>query len=361
MKKPSDPTRTGLIGCGNISEIYLENAGRLDGIEIVACADIDPGAAVARAGQFDIEALSPEQLLARPDIELVLNLTTPQAHAEVSSRALRAGKHVYSEKPLALSLEEGRSLLDLARAGGLLVGCAPDTFLGAGIATCRKAIDCGAIGRRVAGTAFMMCRGHESWHPDPGFYYKKGGGPLFDMGPYYITALVHLLGPLRRLSAMASTSFPERVVTSPERCGEVIPVEVATHLSGTLEFESGALVTMAMSFDVCHHTNHPIEIHGESGSLQVPDPNSFGGPVRIARKDSGAWEELPLERGETGNARGLGAADLALAARDDGSPRCCGELALHVLEVICAFEESSRKGCRIEISSRCERPRPLAE
>lgn len=360
MKAEAGVTRIGLIGCGNISGIYLENCALMDGIEVTACSDLDRSAAQAAAERFGIEALSPDELLARPEIEIVLNLTTPQAHAEISGRALQAGKHLYSEKPLALSRREGRALLDRAARSGLLVGCAPDTFLGAGIETCRKAIDRGAVGRPVAGTAFMMCRGHESWHPDPGFYYRKGGGPLFDMGPYYLTALLTLLGPARRVSAAAAISFPERVATSEACRGAVLPVEVPTHLAGTIEFENGALVTMVMSFDVWRHGNHPIEIHGEEGSLQVPDPNTFGGPVRIARPGSESWEDLPLQEGETGNACGLGLVDLARAVRTGAPPRCSGDLAYHVLDLISAFEESAASGRHVEIMSRCERPQPLS-
>lgn len=350
--------KVGVIGCGTISTAYFKAAGLFSVLEVVACADLNREAAERAAQTWQVKALSVEALLARPDIDMVLNLTVPQAHAEVTLRALAAGKHVHLEKPLALNRTEGARVVAAAEALGLRVSCAPDTFLGAGVQTCLQRLNSGELGRVVAGTAFMMVPGHERWHPNPDFYYLKGGGPLFDMGPYYLTALVQLLGPVHRVSAASATSG-ERTISSELRRGEHIPVEVPTHVSGTLEFESGALITLVMSFDVQHHTNHPIELHGEHGSLQVPDPNTFGGPVRMRLADAEAWEEVPLVNTYTDNVRGVGAADLAHALLVNRPHRCHSDLALHVLDIMQSLHEAAEQGKHITIQSRCERPSPL--
>ena len=357
--KSQKTRKLGVVGCGTISEAYLKAARTFPILEVVACADINPAAAVRTAQAWDIAALSVDALLAREDVEVVLNLTVPQAHAAVTLQALEAGKHAHLEKPLALSREEGQRVLSRAEELGLRVSCAPDTFLGAGLQTCRHLLDSGAMGRVVAGTAFMMVSGHERWHPSPDFYYLQGGGPLFDMGPYYLTALVHLLGPIRRVSAVAATSYKTRTIASAPRQGETIPVEVPTHVSGTLEFHSGAVVTMVMSFDVQHHTNHPIELHGETGSLQVPDPNTFGGPVKVRAAGTDDWQDQPLINAYTDNVRGIGAADLAYALTTQRPHRCHSELALHVLDVMQALHESSEQSGHMPIQSYCERPAPL--
>ena len=350
--------KIGIIGCGTISGAYFTAAGLFSALELVACADLNREAAERAAKTWEVEALSVIELLARPDIDIVLNLTIPQAHAEVTVQALAAGKHVHLEKPLALNRTEGAQVIVAAEASGLRVSCAPDTFLGAGIQTCLQLLNSGELGRVVAGTAFMMVPGHERWHPNPDFYYLRGGGPLFDMGPYYLTALVQLLGPVRRVSA-SSTMSGERTITSQPRWGERIPVEVPTHVSGTLEFHSGALITLVMSFDVQHHTNHPIELHGERGSLQVPDPNTFGGPVRVRLAGAETWEEVPLVNGYTENMRGIGAADLASALIVGRPHRCHSDLALHVLDIMQSLHEAAEQGQHITIESRCESPTPL--
>ncbi len=353
------PLKVGIIGCGVISQAYVNASRTFPVLEIVACADAYPEAAERAAERWGIEALSVDDLLAREDIDIVLNLTVPQAHAEVTLRALEAGKHVHLEKPLALTLAEGKQVVARANELGLRVSCAPDTFLGAGLQTCRALLDEGTIGRIVAGTAFMMVPGHESWHPNPGFYYLRGGGPVFDMGPYYLTALVFLLGPVRRVSALAARTYETRTITSAARHGEVIPVEVPTHVAGTLEFVSGALITLVMSFDVHYHTNHPIELHGERGSLQVPDPNLFGGPVRLRSAGASDWTEQPLVNDYTSDSRGIGAADLATALQTGRPHRCHSDLALHVLEVMEALHVSAERSEHVNTESRCERPAPL--
>ncbi|MDI6828220.1 MAG: Gfo/Idh/MocA family oxidoreductase, partial [Armatimonadota bacterium] len=306
-----DTVKVGIVGCGNICGIYFQNAKMLEAIEVRACADIIPERAKAKADEFGCKAMSVEELLADPEIEIVLNLTIPNAHASIAIAALEAGKSVYNEKPLAITREDGRKMLDLAKSKGLLVGCAPDTFMGGGIQTCRKLIDDGWIGQPVATTAFMVCHGHEGWHPDPEFYYKAGGGPMFDMGPYYLTALVNLIGPVRRVTGSARITFPERIIGSEPKRGTVIKVDVPTHVAGVMDFANGAVGTIITSFDVWAANLPRIEIYGTEGSLSVPDPNTFGGPVRIRRAGDKEWADVPLSHGYAENSRGLGVADMA--------------------------------------------------
>jgi len=289
----------------------------------------------------------------------VLNLTVPRAHVEVDLAALAAGKHVYSEKPLGVSLAEGRRLAAAAGAKGLRLGCAPDTFLGGAHQAARALIDDGAIGRPVGGSAFFMCPGHERWHPDPGFYYLAGGGPMLDMGPYYITDLVNLLGPVEQVIGVATRTRAERTIASEPLRGTRIPVEVATHVTGVLRFAGGAAVSVTLSFDVVGHKHVPLEIYGESGSLIVPDPNGFGGAVEIAEVDA-TWREVPNRRPYAdANYRSLGLADMAQAIRSGRPHRASGALALHALEVMEAFQASSDSGRAIDVASRPERPAPM--
>lgn len=348
--------KVGLIGCGKISDAYFKGMGRYDILEIVACADIDVARAKAKAAQHGIaRGGTVEELLADPSIEIVVNLTIPQAHVEVNERALRAGKHVYVEKPFALASSEGRRVLALALSLGRRVACAPDTFLGGGIQTCRKLIDDGAIGKPVSALAFCMGHGHESWHPAPEFYYQKGGGPMFDMGPYYITALVNFLGPVKRVSGSSQMTFPERTITNPDRLGQKITVETPTHLTGVMDFANGATVTMVMSFDVWSFPLPFIVVFGTESTLETPDPNNFNGVVRVRSADGKNYNEVPLSH--TGDRlRGTGVADLAYAIRSGRPHRATGELANHVVEVMEAFEKSSVSGRHVMITSTCERP-----
>jgi len=350
----------GVVGCGNISNIYLENAKKLDGLHVAAVSDLDPARAQAKADEHGVaRALTPEQLLADPAIDTVLNLTVPAAHFDVSRAALEAGKHVYVEKPLSLTRDQGRALLALAGEKGLRIGGAPDTFLGAALQTCRKLIDDGAVGRPVAATAFMLGRGVEDWHPNPDFFFKPGGGPMFDMGPYYLTALVSLLGPIRRVTGSAQMSFPERVITKEPRSGQRIVVETPTHIAGVLDFAGGAVGTLITSFDVWAHNLPPIEIHGSEGSLSVPDPNMFDGVVKLYRE--GKWEEVPLTHGYAENSRGLGLLDMAYAIREGRPARASGELTFHVLEAMHGFLEASESGRHYLMESAGVRPAPLPE
>jgi predicted dehydrogenase len=358
------PVRVGLVGCGYISDRYLHNAPLFPEFEIVACADAALERAAQRAAEYGVPAVRTlPELLADPDIEVILNLTTPDAHASIAQAALDAGKGVYNEKPLAIALEDGKRLVETARARGLRLGAAPDTFLGGGLQTCRQLIDEGAIGEPVAATAFMLIPGHERWHPQPDFYYQPGGGPLFDMGPYYLTALVSLLGPVRRVTGSARATFPERTIRSEPRAGERIAVEVPTHLAAVLDFASGPIATLVTSFDVWASKVPKLEIYGSEGSLGLPDPNTFAGPVRVRGASDDAWRDVPVTRPFTKNSRGLGLADMAAALRGGVLPahRASGELAYHVLEVMHAVETASREGRHVAIASTCQRPAPLDE
>jgi predicted dehydrogenase len=321
-----------------------------------------PEVAEARAAEFGLKAMSLEAMLADPAIALIVNLTIPRAHVDVGLRALEAGKHVYSEKPLGISFAEGKRLVEAARARGLRVGSAPDTFLGGAHQQARAIVDSGVLGQIVGGTAFFMCPGHESWHPDPAFYYDIGGGPMLDMGPYYITDLVNLLGPVARVMAMSSTSRTERTITSAPRRGEVMPVRVATHVTGALGFANGAVVQIGMSFDVAAHKHVPLEIYGTEQSLIVPDPNFFGGTPELRKPGREAqWQPVAVEKPYAdGNYRSLGVADMAQAILANRPHRANGDLALHVLEVMEAFDISSRQGRAVTMTTTLERPEPLA-
>ena len=339
----------GVIGCGNISGIYFQNCSRFKNLRLVACSDQVPERAQKASEQYGVPACTPAHLLANHEVDLVLNLTIPLAHTDVNKAALSAGKHVYVEKPLGVTRDEALSAVHLAHRKGLRIGCAPDTFLGAGLQTCRQLIDEGAIGRPVSATAFMTCHGHEGWHPDPEFYYKPGGGPMLDMGPYYLTALVSLVGPMKRVTGMASQAFDQRTVGSGTKEGTSFAVETATHVAGLIEFESGAIGTIVTSFDIWSANLPFIEIHGTEGSLSVPDPNTFGGPIRLFRPGAG-WEDVALTHSFSENSRGLGLADLADALAHDRPARACGELAFHVLDAMQAFGESGLSGRFVELA-----------
>ena len=353
-----DPVRIGLIGCGTISPAYLRAAATFDILQFVGCADINPQAAQRTEATFGVAAMPMDALLDRDDVEAILNLTIPAVHGEVNLAAIEVGKHVYCEKPFALDVAEGERVLAAAATAGLRVGCAPDTFLGGGQQTVRGLIDAGAVGKPVAGTAFVMEPGPESWHPNPAFFYQPGGGPLFDMGPYYLTALVHVLGPVRRVAAIAGRGRDRRTIGSQPHAGEIIDVHVDTHAAGTLEFHSGTVVTVVTSFDVQAHSNHCIEIHGLDASLSVPDPNDFGGTVRLSSARCG-WQEQPLTHGYTDDMRSIGLADMCVGIRTGRDHRCNGRLAQHVLEIMTAFGVSSTQGRHVELASKPSRPAPL--
>lgn len=350
--------KLGVIGCGFISAQYFETLRRLRSVELVAVADLNPEAAREAATREEVTSLSVGELLDHPGIDTILNLTIPAAHAEVSLLSIRHGKNVYSEKPLATSFALGSQLLTEADEVGVTVSAAPDTVLGTGIQTARRALDEGKIGEPVAATAIMAVPGHELWHPNPDFYYAPGGGPLFDMGPYYITALITLLGPVVAVSAMSSRSRQERVLRTGPRSGAMIPVEVDTHWSSVLRHESGALSTMIMSFDSVATLAAPIEVHGTEASMGVPDPNLFEGPVSIRRLGEDEWATVPASAGYLSGSRGIGLADLASSSAKRG-PRANGQLALHVLQIMESVVRSSDDGRVVTISSRVDRPEPV--
>lgn len=353
-------TNIGIIGCGQISSIYLEAPRTFDILNVAACADIDMERAQAQAQRFEVpKACSVEELLADPQIEVVVNLTIPKAHAKVSEAILQAGKAAYSEKPLAIDRAQGKALLDTAHAKGLRIGCAPDTFLGGGIQTCIQLIDEGQIGIPVAATAFMMNHGPEHWHLDPDFYYQPGAGPMFDMGPYYLTALIAMLGPVRRVTGSTHMAFPERTITSQLKYGTKITVNTPTHVAGMLDFASGAVGTIITSFDIWSHQLPHIEVYGTEGTLSVPDPNTFGGSVYLRHAHEKDGCEIPLSHGYTKNHRGIGVADMAYAMRSGRPHRASGEMAYHVLDIMQAFHDASREGRHIELTSQCTRPAPL--
>jgi predicted dehydrogenase len=368
------PVKAAIIGCGNVSAQYLAAAPQFKGLEIVACSDLDPVVAAAVAARHDLRALTPEALLRDPEIELVINLTVPAAHVEVGLGALEAGKHLYSEKPLAVGLADGRRLVETAATRGLRLGCAPDTFLGGGHQHVRHLIDAGRIGRVVGGSCFVMGHGMETWHPNPAFFFQRGGGPVLDVGPYYVVALVNLLGPVRAVAAAATRGQDERIVTSAPRIGERIAVEVATHVSGVMTFASGAVVSLSASWDVWQHEHNRIELYGTDGSLIAPDPNFFGGAVRVSRKND-PFETIDPEgyaftaanfstsSGGVGQAnyRSVGVVDMAWAIRERRPHRASAELALHTLEVLEAFERSAAERRHVAIESDCVRPEPLAK
>ncbi|MCY4063431.1 MAG: Gfo/Idh/MocA family oxidoreductase [Chloroflexi bacterium] len=348
----------GLIGTGNIAPAYIEGCAPFDVIKMTACADILAERAEAFAAEHGLIACGVDDLLARDDIDIVVNLTIPQAHAEVSLQIMNAGKHAYSEKALAVSREDGAKIVTAAKEAGLRMGCAPDTFLGGGLQTARKAIDDGLIGAPVAATAVFMAHGPESWHPNPGIFYQKGAGPLFDMGPYYLTALVHLMGPVARVSASARMTFPERIATSEAMMGTRLPVEVNTHVAGTLEFVSGAIASVITSFDIWGHHVPMLEIHGEDASMNVGDPNFFHGKNHVLKGGTREWVEIPHTH-TTNIGRGAGIADMAYAIQSGRPHRVSGELAFHVLDIMCALEESAAQGRRVELESTVEQPQAL--
>ncbi|MFD2702398.1 Gfo/Idh/MocA family protein [Paenibacillus shunpengii] len=348
--------KAGIIGCGNISSIYLTNLKKSPVIEVVAVADIIMERAEARAAEFGVaNAYTVDELLQNDEIELVLNLTVPGSHAVTNIAALEAGKHVYGEKPFTISLEDGRRVLELAEEKGLYVGTAPDTFLGSGIQTAMKAIQDGVIGKPVSATAFFMGGGPESWHPDPEFFYAYGGGPMLDMGPYYLTALVKLLGPIRRVSASTGIQIPDRVVGSGPKQGQKLQVQTPTHLAGTMDFANGVIGTMIASFDVRAGSGLPlIEIHGTEGTLQVPDPNFFNGDVKVKRIGSDAWEVIQPVTASEQNERGLGLNQMVEAIHNGSEAEASGKLGYHVLEAMHAFERSSIEGRHVLLESTVE-------
>jgi predicted dehydrogenase len=354
--------KVGLVGCGNISSIYIENSHRFPEFDIIACADLDHSKAEETASKYGIKhVFTVEEMMVSPHIDLILNLTIPQAHAALDLKAIEHKKHVYSEKPLAISFEDGKLLVDSALLNHVLVGSAPDTFLGGSIQLAGQVIEEGIIGRTIGAAAFMMSCGPEVWHPNPEFFYHAGGGPMFDMGPYYLTALVSLMGPVSRLTGSARITFPERIITSSEKYGEKINVQVPTHISGILEFTNGATATITTSFDVAATHTPFIEIYGEKGTIGLPDPNQFNQPILLKLHGEKEWKEMKPDGDTEDNMRGIGLADMSHAIETGSTPRANSALGLHVLEIMHGIHRSSEIGSHYMMETTCVRPALLSK
>ncbi|ROQ04511.1 putative dehydrogenase [Rathayibacter sp. PhB93] len=352
------PLRVGIIGVGKISEQYLANLPTFPGLRLVAVADLNTARAQEVADEQGVRALSVDELIADPEVDAVLNLTIPAAHVEIGTRALKAGKHVFAEKPLGLNPAEAAPMLDLAEELGLRFGSAPDTVLGTGVQTARQTLDSGVIGTPIAAQVHWAAPGHERWHPAPEFYYQPGGGPLLDMGPYYLTALVHFFGPVVRVTGLATRSDRPRTIESGPRAGTPIPVSIDTHISALLEHENGVTSTVMVSFEVWRTRAPKFEIFGTEGTIAVPDPNMFSDPVEVAVRDED-WRVVPDSAGVVDTGRGVGLADIAEAIAEDRPHRASGRLGLHVLEIMDAILRSSAEKAVVEIESRVERPELL--
>lgn len=362
--------RVGVVGCGNISAAYFRLSKLFKGMEVVAGADLDMAAAQARAREFGIRADTVKNLLGADDIDIIVNLTIPSAHYEISRAAIESGKHVYSEKPFVLSVKDGLDLKKRAEKKKLRIGSAPDTFLGGAHQLARSLVDSGALGRITSGTAHVMSRGLEHWHPNPDFFFQPGAGPVLDIGPYYITDLIQLIGPVKRVTSFASIPMKERLITSQPRYGQKITVNTPTTIHAILEFESGALVTLNASWDVWKHGHAPIELYGQEGSLFVPDPNFFGGEVRYTKKadpvkKTPKWNHpfaVPNQQhaqGPMANYRTCGLADMAIAIQEGREHRCSMELALHAIDVMTGILRAGETGKVVDMRTTCERPAAL--
>ena len=350
-----------IVGCGNISEIYIKNLTSVfRNVNVYAVCDLVEERAKAKAEAYNIEKiLTLDEILEDDNVDIVVNLSTPHSHYEICKKVLEAGKNVYVEKPISIRYEEGAELCELADRKGLLFGCAPDTFMGAGIQTCRKIIDDGLIGNVIGASAFMVCPGHEGWHPDPEFYYQTGGGPMYDMGPYYLTALVNLAGPVDSVMGMTATPRNQRMIKSSKKYGKMMDVEVPTHVNGLLRFKNGAIGNIITSFDVYGSKLPKIEVYGTSGSIIVPDPNTFGGEILLKQDFDKEFKSVPLITKYSENSRGYGVSDMAkclTAGTRDHRASC--RLALHVLEIMESIHQSNDKKTEISLRSTCDRPRP---
>ena len=353
----------GIIGCGNISTAYLSLAPMFKGYGIVAVADINMDNARAQAEKFDVRAETVDDLLAADDVDLVINLTIPAAHVDVSRAILQAGKHVYSEKPFVLSLAEAQELGDIAKANKLRIGSAPDTFMGSSHQLARNLIDEGVIGTVTSGAAVVMSSGMEDWHPNPDFFFQEGGGPILDLGPYYICNLVQLLGPVAQVTSMTGMASETRTIANGPRDGETIPVETPTTIHAVMKFKSRAIVTLLSSWDV-HSSNHPImELYGTDGTMDLPDPNFFGGDVTVTPRgeetEVQSWVHpfgIPNFEETKANYRGAGLADMALAITEGRPHRCNEAFATHVVEVMTAILKAGDTGKVITMTTTCSRP-----
>ncbi|WP_290856959.1 Gfo/Idh/MocA family oxidoreductase [Hamadaea sp.] len=342
------PVGVAVVGCGTISHQYLTTLAARPEVRLIACADLD----VERAAKVALDHAVPVHgdlatALAHPEVELVVNLTIPSAHAPVALAAIRAGKHVYTEKPFAATPAEAAEVLAEAEAAGVLTGGAPDTFLGAGLQTAARVVSEGMIGRPLSAIVLLQGPGPHRWHPDPEFLFGPGGGPLFDMGPYYLTALAVMFGSVRRVTALACKGFAERVIGQGPRAGQAFPVEVDTHVTALLEYAGGQVATVVFSFDSPLSRQGFFEITGTEATLAAPDPNKFIGPVQIRRAGDPEWTDVPVPQADDG--RGIGVCDLARAIRTGERHRASGELAAHVVDVMTAIQESAERSAISEL------------
>ena len=352
------PARVGVVGCGVISREYAANAPAFGAFEIVACTDLDEARRTSLADEYRLAAMEPDELLSSPSIDIVLNLTPPAAHRDVTRLALEQGKHVYSEKPLAMVAPDAAELLAAADARGLQIGCAPDIFLGGAYQEARSLIDRGAIGNPLAVSATMLAGGQETWHPDPDIFFRDGAGPLLDMGPYYLSAIVALLGPIRRVAGLAATLVEERSIELGPRTGETFRAETPTHTAAVMQLASGAMATLVASFEAPRHYASTVLVLGSEGTLSLPDPNMFEGKVGI-RQGRGDWVDVGYRSGGAREARGIGLHDLAEAIAADRRPRASGALAHHIVDVARSILASASNGSAVDVGSTVGRPEPL--
>ncbi|MCL2801552.1 MAG: Gfo/Idh/MocA family oxidoreductase [Treponema sp.] len=354
--------RVGVVGTGDISRIYLDNITKVfsDKLILKGVTNKTFSKAEKTAAEYNVKAYkTTDELLQSSDIDIILNLTPPKSHYEVALAALRAGKHVYNEKPVCTKREEAQELIKTANEKGIRIGSAPDTFLGAGLQTCRKLIDDGWIGKPAAATAFMMSHGIEHWHPSPHFFYKEGAGPMLDIGPYYLTALINLLGPITRVCGSAKMTYPVRTITNQFQYGQTIDVEIPTHITGVLDFACGTSAVIITSFDIHSHSLPFIEIYGSEGTMKLPDPNTFGGEILIKRFNEEKWSSIPLLKNYSENSRGLGLAEMAEAIEQGRPHRASFELAYHVLDVMHGIHDASASGKYYKLKSKCKRPEAM--
>ena len=372
--------KVGVIGCGNIAEIYFKNAKKyFNNFEIIACADIKEEASKKFAENYNIHQMSVNDIISSNKIDFIINLTVPKAHFEISQLILQSNKHSYSEKPLSIEFEDGKKLINLASENNVYLGCAPDTFLGAGIQSARKLLDDNKIGKIHLGSVSMAVPGHEMWHPNPDFYYKYGGGPILDMGPYYFSALVNLLGAVRSVDSKIKTVYEKRIIGSGDRKDEEIEVDIPTSIISHLEFKSGLLIDAFFSFDIWKHTKSHIELYGDFGSMNIPDPNMFGGELLTCSKKNGDWETFSTNHMNLGkyniennikktneeptlaNYRGIGVSEMIDSIKKGKKNRCCGELSLHVLDIMDSILLSGKIGKKVMLRSDCEQPKYFSE
>ena len=369
----------GLIGCGNIAETYFKSQNYFNNINFIACADINQRSADNCAKQNNIKSMSVDDLLNNDDIDVILNLTIPQAHYEISERALSAGKHVYSEKPMAIQLSDAKKIIDLANKKKLYFGNAPDTFLGGGGQLSRKLIDEESIGDILTGNFIFAFSGVQTFHPDPESWFQVGGGPVIDMGPYFFTALVNLLGPAKNVRARGVKFSSNRTIETGPKAGKEFSVDIPTSFMMDIEFHNGSIVQGFLSFDVQNHARNHMELYGSKGTIVVPDPNMFGGPVLISKELGSEWKELSVESmylGKTNiinhsgrsneapkqsNYRGIGLSEMIYAIENNKPHRCSGELAFHVLDIIDTVIHATKKNQEVEIKSTCKKPEPMSE